>query len=265
MGGEEVMPRLRITQPEPGSTYELPCAERAEVVVGTAPYCQLSVPGVVGLAEVHACIVREGAGYVITDLRTRSGTYADGALIRSTTRMMPGVEYRLGELRMALEDEAVCRAAVEVAQEAPQSRPVPEPQVVTQPQVVVPQVVTQPQVLVQQQPASAQQMLLHQPIVVSQPVVVQIAADAAAARVRKAPPTSMQRKREMSVLLARLHRKKRYNYVLWLFLWFFFTMIMVTALVVFVLPGDMKKAVERTLQEKAAAYEREGIPGLLSK
>lgn len=126
------MPLIYITAPNIFYTFELPVVSGAEVYVGTAPNCQLSLPGVEGLGEVHACISCQPQGYVITDMGTPYGTLANGVPIQSDY-LCPGVEYRLGA--------AIITAPAEEAA-VPQQQPVMMPQ----------QVVQQP---VAQQPAAA--------------------------------------------------------------------------------------------------------------
>lgn len=89
------MPRLYITEPQHLYTYELPVAPGAEVLIGSAPHCHLALPGVPGLAERHACITCYGHEYMISDLGSGGGTFANGTPVRSVF-LMPGVEYRLG-------------------------------------------------------------------------------------------------------------------------------------------------------------------------
>lgn len=115
------MPRIYITEPNHFYTYELPTAPGAEVLIGTAPHCQLALPGVAGLGEVHACISCQPQGYVIADLGSPTGTFANGVPIRSEY-LMAGVEYRLGAAVITLE------AAVPQPQPGmpPMQQPVPQ-------------------------------------------------------------------------------------------------------------------------------------------
>lgn len=100
------MPRIYITEPNHFYTYELPTAPGAEVLIGTAPHCQLALPGVGGLGDVHACISCQPQGYVIADLGSPTGTFANGVPIRSEF-LMPGVEYRLGAAVITLAVEGM--------------------------------------------------------------------------------------------------------------------------------------------------------------
>lgn len=89
------MPRLYVTEPHHVYTFELPVIPGAEVYIGTSPQCQLSLPGVPGLAEVHACIRCMGAEYVIVDMGASTGTFVNGVPVSSVS-LLPGAECRLG-------------------------------------------------------------------------------------------------------------------------------------------------------------------------
>lgn len=98
------MPRIYITEPNHFYTFELPVVPGAEVLIGTAAHCQLSLPGVEGLGEVHACISCQPQGYIISDLGTPYGTLANGVPLTSDY-LMHGVEYRLGAACITLVPE----------------------------------------------------------------------------------------------------------------------------------------------------------------
>lgn len=158
------MPHLRITAQDYSDTYALPSNAYAEVVVGTAPYCQLSLSWVKGLAEVHACIVREQRGYVMTDMNAPGSTLADGKLLQGPALMKPGVVYSMGELSVELVEDT--------APEPPEKTPEPpqEPPQATRPQpeiipifVPVPQPIVQPQPIVPQPPPQQKAMPAAQP------------------------------------------------------------------------------------------------------
>ena len=117
------MPRIYVSDPLHFYTYELPLTPGAEVYVGASPQCQLALPGVPGLADVHACITCQGAEYMISDLGSPGGTFANGSPVLSVF-LMPGVEYRLGA--------AVIMLAVDGAPPPPQMVP-PMPQMAPQP------------------------------------------------------------------------------------------------------------------------------------
>lgn len=100
------MPRIYVIAPNCFYTYELPVTPGAEVLIGTAPQCHLLLPGVEGLAGVHACIVCQGADYMISDMGSPMGTFANGTPVRSVF-LMPGVEYRMGSLLISLAVEGM--------------------------------------------------------------------------------------------------------------------------------------------------------------
>ena len=135
------MPSIYVTDPIHFYTFGLPTAPGAEVYIGTASSCQLCLPGAPGLAEVHACITCQGSEYMITDLGSPGGTFANGSQVRSVF-LMPGVEYRMGSVVISL--------VVENAP-PPQQRPMPwgaQPMAPQQPvmmQPVAPQMWAQPQ------------------------------------------------------------------------------------------------------------------------
>lgn len=128
------MPRIYITEPNHFYTFELPTIPGAEVLIGTAPHCQLALPGVAGLGEVHASISCQPQGYVMSDMGSPTGTFANGAPIRSEY-MMPGVEYRLGAavITLAAEDVPQQAAPQPVQQAAPQAQ-MPAPAAAPQPE-----------------------------------------------------------------------------------------------------------------------------------
>lgn len=99
------MPLIYISAPNYYYTYELPATPGAEIYIGTSPQCQLSLPGVEGLAEVHARIACQPQGYVLSDMGTPYGTLANGVPIQADY-LRPGVEYRMGSLVISLPAEA---------------------------------------------------------------------------------------------------------------------------------------------------------------
>lgn len=114
------MPRILISEPQHFYTFDLPIVPGAEVYIGTAPTCQLALPGVEGMAEMHACIVCQPQGYVISDLGSPYGTFANGVPFQSDY-LMHGIEYRMGAAVITLApDEAVPQQAVPMPQQAVQ-------------------------------------------------------------------------------------------------------------------------------------------------
>ena len=118
------MPLIYVSAPNYYYTYDLPTVPGAEVYVGTSPQCQLSLPGVEGLGEVHASIVCQPQGYVITDLGTPYGTLANGVPVQADY-LRPGVEYRLGSLAISVPMEGAVQQ--QPAQAAPQQAPAQQP------------------------------------------------------------------------------------------------------------------------------------------
>lgn len=237
------MPRLHLTTSALDRMYELPEAEYAEVLVGTAPYCQLSLPQVKGLAEVHACIVHEQQGYVLTDMNTPAGTLADGVEVRGSVVMRPGVKYRMGALCLTMEDEAAqparaeVEAEVEVVEPAEQveQKPRPQPQQVN----AMPAYMMAPQQMPQQ--VAPQQV----PV----PVVNIVQMPMAGGPRKKWRPTHPLRQKELSVLMAQIHRRSRYNSCALSLLWLLLTVIMASGVIVFILPrGPMQKLVESIVE-----------------
>lgn len=111
------MPLIYVTEPNHFYTFELPTVPGAEIYIGTAATCQLALPGVAGLGEVHACISCQPQGYVITDMGTGYGTFANGAPIQADY-LRPGVEYRMGSAVITLPAEGA--AAPQQPQPLPQ-------------------------------------------------------------------------------------------------------------------------------------------------
>lgn len=111
------MPRIYISEPNHVYTFELPVTPGAEILIGTSPQCRLSLPGVGGLAEVHARIICQPQGYLIVDMGSTYGTIANGRPV-SSEYMMPGVEYRLGAARIQFD------AGMPQAQQQPAAAPV---------------------------------------------------------------------------------------------------------------------------------------------
>lgn len=227
----------------------------AEVVVGTAPYCQLCLPGVAGLAEVHACIKREPQGYVIADLNSPSGVMVEGSRLCHPTTMRPGLCYMLGELGLTMEAEELAEPRrVEVApteerkemprESSPWSRSEAQPMYVAMPQAVILQQSGGQQVPVVVQQSGGQQLVPQQVPVVN---IVQVPMEGH--RRKAAPPTHPLRQKEVSLLMANLHRRSRYNSCSLSLLWLFITAIMASGLIIFVVPRPlMQKVVEYLVQ-----------------
>lgn len=85
-------------------SYELPTEVGAGYNIGSGADCQISVPGVAGLAELHCSITCMEDGYVITDAGTPSGTMAYDRKVESEY-MSPEIVYTAGELTITLANE----------------------------------------------------------------------------------------------------------------------------------------------------------------
>ena len=118
------MPRIYITEPNHFYTFELPTVPGDEVLIGTGPQCRLALPGVAGMGEVHACISCRPQGYVIADLGSPTGTFANGAPIRSEF-LQPGVEYRMGAavITLAVEGMPPQQPPMGMPQQSPMGMP----------------------------------------------------------------------------------------------------------------------------------------------
>lgn len=99
------MPRIYITEPNHFYSFDLPVTPGAEVLIGTAPNCQLSLPGVDGLSPLHARIFCQPEGYVIEDLGSQYGTLANGRPVLQPEFMAYGVEYRMAAAAISLVPE----------------------------------------------------------------------------------------------------------------------------------------------------------------
>ncbi len=121
------MPRILIREPNHFYTFELPVTPGGQVVVGTAPTCQLALPGVGGLSPTHARIVCQPQGYVIEDLQSQYGVTLNGRRVQAEY-MAPGAEYMLGAACITLE-----AAVPPAAQQAQPAAVAPSPQVAESP------------------------------------------------------------------------------------------------------------------------------------
>ena len=110
------MPRILIREPNHFYTYELPVAPGGAVVVGSAPTCQLALPGVGGLAPAHARIVCQPQGYVIEDLQSQYGILQNGRRVQAEY-MTPGAEYMLGAACITLDPASMPAAQPQQVQQ----------------------------------------------------------------------------------------------------------------------------------------------------
>ena len=119
------MPQLTITTTAGRYTAALPDTPGTELLVGSSPRCHVRVPSLPGFEGEHAritCISPQQ--YMITNLGTKAGgTQANGLMLQAPTLLMPGVEYRMGELSMQLTDNQMPAQAPIVLQ--PMYIPIP--------------------------------------------------------------------------------------------------------------------------------------------
>lgn len=98
--------------------YELPTEVGAGYNIGSGADCQISVPGVAGLADLHCSITCMEDGYVITDAGSPAGTLVHDRRIESEY-MTPEIVYTAGELTIAVAEEAPAAEAQPDADTAP--------------------------------------------------------------------------------------------------------------------------------------------------
>ena len=86
-------------------SYELPTEVGASYNIGSGADCQISVPGVAGLAELHCSVTCMEEGYAITDAGSPAGLLAFDRKVESEY-MSPEIIYTAGELTIAIAEEA---------------------------------------------------------------------------------------------------------------------------------------------------------------
>lgn len=101
-------------------SYELPTEAGAGYNIGSGAECQISVPGVAGLAELHCSVTCMEDGYVITDAGSAEGTFAGDRKVESEY-MSPDVPYTAGELTIAIAGDAPMSEEAETASEPQQT------------------------------------------------------------------------------------------------------------------------------------------------
>jgi len=94
----------------------LPAAGR--LLLGRAAQCDVLVPDP-RVAERHACVQGYYGDYVLTDLRTASGTSVNGHRITEPVRLAPGDVLQLGETRLVFECREAAPEPAAPAAEAP--------------------------------------------------------------------------------------------------------------------------------------------------
>ena len=86
-------------------SYELPTEIGASYNIGSGADCQISVPGVAGLAELHCSVTCMEEGYAITDAGSPAGLLAFDRKVESEY-MSPEIIYTAGELTIAIAESA---------------------------------------------------------------------------------------------------------------------------------------------------------------
>lgn len=73
-----------------------------EVVIGRDKDCDVSLPDVTGLSRRHCRISYTQDGFVLCDLQSTNGTYADSERLEKETPMQEGVHYMAGEAQFQI-------------------------------------------------------------------------------------------------------------------------------------------------------------------
>lgn len=95
-------------------SYELPTEVGTAYSIGSGAECQISFPGVPGLAELHCTVTCMEEGYAITDAGSEGGTWVQDRKLESEY-MTSGVEYKAGELILTIAESAPLADAEEAA------------------------------------------------------------------------------------------------------------------------------------------------------
>lgn len=197
--------------------------------MGCAPYCRIVLPEVSGVAPLHACIVREERGYIVTDMTAPVQVRENGSSARPSLLLEPGVERRLGVLSIELEAEPQVVQAEPVQVLPAQAEPL--------------QILPARMPLMQELPGHmAQQITANAPMPQSMGAPVQVVP--IVINMPTAPPreqktvirTSKFTKQEASLLIARFHRHKMHNSCLWMLIWMLLTLLFLIALTCLAIP-----------------------------
>lgn len=78
--------------------FRLPAAERSRIVVGRAPGCHFILTDLT-VSRFHAELVRDGEGWLLTDLGSMNGTQVNGWRLTGPTRVRAGDEIGFGNSR----------------------------------------------------------------------------------------------------------------------------------------------------------------------
>lgn len=95
-------------KPREGEGYRVCASDRhvllgeGEVVIGRSSYCSLVLDHET-LSRVHASLRIVDDGVELSDLGSSNGTFVNGAIVRSPTRVRPGDDIHLGKVKIWIE------------------------------------------------------------------------------------------------------------------------------------------------------------------
>ena len=96
------MASLIITTDEEKHGFELPAILGREVIVGSDESCDISLIGAEGVSHRHCSILCTEEGFLIEDLDSRNGTFANVDEVTEPTLMREGVVYTMGKASMLI-------------------------------------------------------------------------------------------------------------------------------------------------------------------
>lgn len=96
------MASLIITTNEERQGFELPAILGREVIVGSDESCDISLSGAEGVSHCHCSILCTEEGFLIEDLDSRNGTFANVDEVTEPTLMREGVVYTMGKASMLI-------------------------------------------------------------------------------------------------------------------------------------------------------------------
>ena len=96
------MASLIITTDEEKHGFELPAILGREVIVGSDESCDISLNGAEGVSHRHCSILCTEEGFLIEDLDSRNGTFANVDEVTEPTLMREGVVYTMGKASMLI-------------------------------------------------------------------------------------------------------------------------------------------------------------------
>jgi hypothetical protein len=99
--GRGVPKRLMVMGPDhsKGTTYPL----EAELSIGRAPGCAVTLASDNFVSQVHARVFRSGDGYMVEDLGSTNGTLLNGRKLTGTTPLRPGDRLQVGRSTLELQ------------------------------------------------------------------------------------------------------------------------------------------------------------------